>query len=99
MIVTIDPIYWIGLDRSALARVQRGERRQDYLSPNVPYGWIDFPPSVNRLIGVWWPGRCSIPRFPEDLRPIVREFYGLFYHRAERAAVERARGRMRRADE
>jgi len=28
-----------------------------YLAPNLPYGWFDAPPGVNRLIGV----RCSLP--------------------------------------
>ena len=50
---------------------------------DVPYGWIDFPPSVNRLIGVRWLARVLYPElFPEDLRPIVKEFYTLFYHQA-----------------
>jgi len=25
-----------------------------HLSPRLPFGWVDFPPSVNRLIGLWW---------------------------------------------
>jgi hypothetical protein len=25
-----------------------------YLAPTVPFGWIDGPPSVNRLIGLAW---------------------------------------------
>lgn len=24
-----------------------------YLSPKLPFGWIDYPPVVNRLIGLW----------------------------------------------
>ena len=42
-----------------------------------------FSPSVNRLIGSSWLGRVLYPElFPEDLRPIVREFYTRFYHQA-----------------
>ncbi len=52
-----------------------------YLAPELPFGWIDFPPSVNRLIGLWWLAKMLYPgEFPEDLKPIVREFYALFYH-------------------
>jgi iron complex transport system substrate-binding protein len=52
-----------------------------YLSPNVPYGWIDFPPSINRLVGLRWLGRCLYADvFAEDLRPFVREFYTRAYH-------------------
>ena len=25
-----------------------------YMAPNLPYGWFDAPPGVNRLIGVRW---------------------------------------------
>lgn len=84
VIVTIDPNFhdearksplWGGLRAVKAGRV--------YLAPNVPYGWIDFPPSVNRLIGLRWLGQVLYPGlFPEDLKPLVREFYTLFYHQA-----------------
>ena len=52
-----------------------------HLSPSLPFRWIDFPPSVNRLIGLWWLGGILYPaNFPEDLRPMVRDFYNRFYH-------------------
>jgi iron complex transport system substrate-binding protein len=82
MIVTIDP----GFARNALtdpawrslAAVRAG---RVHLSPRLPFGWIDFPTSVNRLIGLWWLGRVLYPSlFPEDIRPIVRDFYQQFYH-------------------
>lgn len=54
-----------------------------HLAPNVPFGWIDFPPSVNRLIGLRWLARILYPQaFPEDLRPVVRDFYTRCYHQA-----------------
>jgi iron complex transport system substrate-binding protein len=52
-----------------------------HLSPKLPFGWVDFPPSVNRLIGLWWLGRILYPElFPEDLRERTRDFYSRFYH-------------------
>ena len=52
-----------------------------HLSPKMPFGWVDFPPSVNRLIGLWWLGKILYPeRFPEDLLPLTRDFYRRFYH-------------------
>jgi iron complex transport system substrate-binding protein len=52
-----------------------------HLSPKMPFGWVDFPPSVNRLIGLWWLAKILYPeRFPEDLRALTREFYAQFYH-------------------
>lgn len=53
-----------------------------HLSPKMPFGWVDFPPSVNRLIGLWWLAKILYPeRFPEDMRALTRDFYTLFYHR------------------
>ncbi|CAG0955386.1 hypothetical protein BURK1_00428 [Burkholderiales bacterium] len=52
------------------------------LPPAGPFGWIDFPPSVNRLIGIRWLGRILYPdAFHEDLRPVVRDFHTRLYPR------------------
>jgi iron complex transport system substrate-binding protein len=52
-----------------------------HLSPKLPFGWIDFPPTVNRLIGLWWLAKLLYPgQFPEDLKPLTRTFYRDFYH-------------------
>ncbi|MGH7795811.1 MAG: iron ABC transporter substrate-binding protein [Candidatus Binatia bacterium] len=52
-----------------------------YVAPTEPFPWLDFPPSVNRLIGLKWLGRILYPqRFSGDLREETRRFYGLFYH-------------------
>jgi iron complex transport system substrate-binding protein len=54
-----------------------------YLAPTLPFGWIDSPPSINRLIGLRWLAGILYPdAFPEDLRPIVRDFYTRCYHQA-----------------
>jgi iron complex transport system substrate-binding protein len=43
---------------------------------------MDFPPSVNRVIGLRWLGHVLYPEaFPGNPRADVREFYRLFYHR------------------
>jgi iron complex transport system substrate-binding protein len=47
----------------------------------MPFGWVDFPPSVNRLVGLWWLAKVLYPhQFPEDLRPITLDFFQRFYH-------------------
>src|SRR5712671_3459786 len=57
------------------------QSKRVHLSPQLPFGWVDFPPSVNRLIGMWWLAKIFYPeRFPEDMRTLTREFYGVFYH-------------------
>ena len=54
-----------------------------YLAPADPFGWVDSPPSVNRLIGLKGLGRFLYPEAsPELLRAETRNFYNLFYHRA-----------------
>jgi iron complex transport system substrate-binding protein len=82
VIITIDPNFArnVPTDPSwtSIAAVRAG---RVHLSPRLPFGWIDFPPSVNRLIGLWWLGRVLYPAyFPEDLRPMIRDFYHRFYH-------------------
>jgi iron complex transport system substrate-binding protein len=52
-----------------------------HLSPKLPFGWVDFPPSVNRLIGLWWLAQIFYPEhFKEDIRELTRDFYTRFYH-------------------
>jgi iron complex transport system substrate-binding protein len=42
---------------------------------------VDFPPSVNRLVGLWWLGKVLYPeQFPDDLKDKTRDFYTRFYH-------------------
>jgi iron complex transport system substrate-binding protein len=63
---------WGGLPAVAQGRV--------YLAPAFPFGWIDEPPSVNRLLGLVWAGHTLYPAvYPEDLRAEARDFYRRFY--------------------
>jgi iron complex transport system substrate-binding protein len=82
VVVTIDRTFYASVWRDPLwQNLKAVQAGRVYLSPNVPYGWIDFPPSINRLVGLRWLGRCLYPdAFAEDLRPFVREFYARAYH-------------------
>jgi iron complex transport system substrate-binding protein len=82
VIVTIDPNFFASVRRDSLWReIGAVKSGRVYLAPNAPFGWIDFPPSVNRLIGLRWLCRVLYPEtFPEDLRPVVRDFYARMYH-------------------
>ena len=73
---------------AAIATVKSG---RVYLSPKLPFGWIDYPPAVNRLIGLWWLAKIFYPdRFPEDIKKLTRHFYTVFYHVTPTAAqIER----------
>jgi len=52
-----------------------------YLAPTAPFGWIDRPPSVNRLIGLQWLANIFHgDKVAFDIRRDTRAFYKLFYH-------------------
>jgi iron complex transport system substrate-binding protein len=77
-LVRSDPVW------GALAAVKAG---RVHLAPRQPFGWVDYPPAVNRLIGLWWLGKIFYPeRFGEDIKPLARDFYGTFYHVTPTAA-------------
>jgi len=51
-----------------------------FLAPRLPFGWIDAPPSINRIIGLRWIANLLYPdKFPEDIRGVARDFCKLFY--------------------
>ncbi|MBI1202420.1 MAG: ABC transporter substrate-binding protein [Rhodopseudomonas sp.] len=82
VVVTIDQEFAaIVRGDPAWASVSAVKNDRVHLSPKMPFGWVDFPPSVNRLIGLWWLAKILYPdRFPEDLTKLTRDFYTLFYH-------------------
>ena len=82
VIITIDRDFAASvIEDRAWAPVAAVRARRVHLSPKLPFGWVDFPPSVNRLIGLWWLAKILYPDlFPEDLRTLTRDFYGRFYH-------------------
>jgi iron complex transport system substrate-binding protein len=70
--VTKDPAW------APVAAVREGHV---HLAPRLPFGWIDLPPSVNRLIGLWWLAKILYPdRFPEDMHTLTRDFFARYYH-------------------
>jgi iron complex transport system substrate-binding protein len=59
------------------------------LAPSLPYGWVDFPPSVNRLLGLAWLPVLFGARPAEGLPGAVSDLYALLFHRRpEPAQVE-----------
>ncbi|ETX27306.1 ABC transporter substrate-binding protein [Roseivivax isoporae LMG 25204] len=69
--VWTDPL-WAGIEAVENGRV--------YLSPTAPFGWIDRPPSLNRMMGLIWMARLFYPdRWEGDLRDETAEFYRTWY--------------------
>ena len=56
------------------------------LAPGLPFGWVDFPPSVNRLLGLLWLPVLFGLRPASGLAEAVAGFHALFYHRRPEAA-------------
>jgi iron complex transport system substrate-binding protein len=82
VIITIDQDFAANVyqDR-AWGPIKAVQARRVHLSPKLPFGWVDFPPCVNRLIGLWWLAKILYPElFPEDLKALTRDFYARFYH-------------------
>lgn len=73
--VLTDPL-WRGIAAVRARRV--------HCAPTLPFGWLDGPPGVNRLIGVRWLLERLHPDHPalrtlEPLPKAVQRFYQLFY--------------------
>jgi iron complex transport system substrate-binding protein len=88
VILTTDPNYWRAVWTDPRWRaVKAVAAKRVYLSPHLPFGWFDFPPGANRLLGIWWAGKLLYPQaFDIDLRAKVAEFHRRFYHRDPTAA-------------
>ncbi len=82
VILTTDPNFYASVWRDARWQgVAAVKARRVHLAPNLPFGWFDFPPGVNRILGLYWAGLLLYPQaFPADLRPRIAEFHRLFYH-------------------
>ena len=62
---------------SSLAAVRN---HKIFLEPSEPFGWIDDPAGVNRLIGLYWLSQIFYPGdSQDDLRSLMADFYDKFY--------------------
>jgi iron complex transport system substrate-binding protein len=65
-------------DWSAISAVKNG---RVYLIPDLPFSWVDRPPSVNRFLGIQWAANLLYPELYDiDIARTAQEFYRLFYH-------------------
>lgn len=52
-----------------------------YLAPSLPFGWMDEPPGINRLLGLRWLAHRLHPDiFTWGMHRSARDFIRLFYH-------------------
>jgi iron complex transport system substrate-binding protein len=80
-IITWDPNFFGKVyDDPAWAGIPAVANKRVFLAPRLPFGWIDAPPSINRIIGLRWIAGLLYPdKFPEDVRATARDFIKLFY--------------------
>lgn len=93
-ILVADPDVIVTWDRTFFAKAQNDpfwqgfkalRTKRLYLSPTAPFGWIDRPPSLNRLMGLKWMARLFYPDAwgksgAGTLREETRAFYKMWYH-------------------
>ena len=67
-VIVADPEIILTWDRNFFDRVGKDplwagvravREKRVYLAPTAPFGWIDRPPSLNRVIGLKWLAGCS----------------------------------------
>jgi iron complex transport system substrate-binding protein len=88
-LLTWDPEIIIAEERSFYAALQKSpawrrlsavRKKRVYLEPDNPFGWIEHPSGVNRLIGLYWLSSLFYPdATQEDLRATTCDFYDKFY--------------------
>ncbi|MDB5489333.1 MAG: periplasmic binding protein [Reyranella sp.] len=81
IVVTLDRGFFNSVrSKPGWDQVRAVVNKRVYLAPSLPWGWIDAPPSLNRLIGLRWllsifyPAEAAI-----DLKAETKTFYDLFY--------------------
>ncbi len=88
-VLTWNPEIIVTLNRQFVAAAQKDQAwsavkavREGRLvaAPDFPFGWIDGPPSLNRLIGLRWLVTLFFPEHAKlDMRAEAVRFYKLFY--------------------
>ncbi len=82
VLITLDRHFYQRLQKDPLwQRINAVKNQRYYLVPNLPFGWTDQPPSVNRLLGLAWLAHILYPALftQEHYQKTVIEYFALFY--------------------
>lgn len=81
IVVTLDRGFFDNVgSKPGWDQVRAVANKRVYLAPSLPWGWIDAPPSLNRLIGLRWLLSTFYPAEANlDLKAETKKFYELFY--------------------
>ncbi len=81
VIITNDPNFYREVwSKPEWSMIKAVRSKRVFLSPHLPFGWFDYPPGANRLIGLKWLANLLYPdEFKYDLAKEIDSFYSLFY--------------------
>jgi iron complex transport system substrate-binding protein len=81
IIIVEDRAFYAAMQRNPAWRNLTAMRNKKvFLEPSEPFGWIDAPPGINRLIGLYWLSQLFYPGdSQDDLRSLMTDFYDKFY--------------------
>ncbi len=81
VVLTQDPKFYQSLQQSkAWQGVAAVKNKRVYLVPSLPYGWLDGPPSINRLLGLLWLQKTVYPSTQtKQIDAQIQAYFKLFY--------------------
>ena len=80
VVIALDPYFLeVVAKNNAWKQVPAIAAGRVVVAPRHPFGWLDEPPSVNRLIGLWWLAGVLHPERFGSPREAVSDFYRTFY--------------------
>ena len=81
IIVTLDGIYdIIAQGDESWSELTAVKNNTYYEIPGIPYCWMSGPPSVNRVLGIWWLGNLVYPDvYDVNMVEKAQEYYKLFF--------------------
>ncbi len=107
---TFDPDVIVVTNEGAFDVIAGGDSQWDELKavkngefyeiPGTPYCWMSGPPSVNRILGIWWLGRLVYPDlYDYDIVAKTQEYYKMFFdydlsEEEAAAMLEKSTGKM-----
>lgn len=93
---THDPVLHMSAVQSPQwSRLRAVREGRFILAPDTPFGWLDIPPGMNRLLGVHWVTQALAPgATPAATRQAVRDLFELLYHHAPSTPLLDAAARL-----
>ena len=80
-VVVVDDVSGKGNGNPAWKGIAAIDSGNYYQVPNVPYCWLNNPPTVNQLMGLQWLPRLLYPdAFDDSIEDVTRTYYSTMYN-------------------